>query len=143
MTLGAPALGDVSRFGSADLPGKLGDTPGGYAGDARRPCRSLGNAVRAVTQNVVLIAVAGRDVFSTMKAVIWDLHERGWASEHDALIASQIAWVLSGGDITEPAWVSEEYLLDLERKAFIRLCQEQKTIDRLGHMLEHNKPLRN
>jgi 3-hydroxyacyl-CoA dehydrogenase len=89
------------------------------------------------------IYVAGRDVFSTMKAVIWDLHERGWASEHDALIASQIAWILSGGDITDPAWVSEQYLLDLERKAFIRLCHEQKTIDRLGYMLEHNKPLRN
>jgi 3-hydroxyacyl-CoA dehydrogenase len=78
-----------------------------------------------------------------MKAVIWDLREAGWATEHDALIASQIAWVLSGGDITESAWVSEDYLLDLERKAFIRLCHEQKTIDRLGHMLEHNKPLRN
>ncbi len=89
------------------------------------------------------IFVAGRDVFSTMKAVIWDLREAGWASEHDALIATQIAWMLSGGDLTAPTWVSEEYLLDLERKAFIQLCHEQKTIDRLGYMLEHNKPLRN
>jgi 3-hydroxyacyl-CoA dehydrogenase len=89
------------------------------------------------------IYVAGRDVFSTMKAVIWDLSEAGWASEHDAVIATQIAWILSGGDITESTWVSEQYVLDLERQAFINLCHEQKTIDRLGYMLEHNKPLRN
>ncbi len=89
------------------------------------------------------IYVAGRDVFSTMKAVIWDMREAGWASKHDAVIATQVAWILSGGELTEPTWVSEQHLLDLEREAFIRLCHEQKTIDRLGHMLEHNKPLRN
>jgi 3-hydroxyacyl-CoA dehydrogenase len=89
------------------------------------------------------IYAAGRDVLAALKAAVWGLREAGWASEHDAVIANQIAWVLCGGDVTDPTWVSEEYILDLERQAFIRLCHEQKTIDRLGHMLEHNKPLRN
>ncbi len=89
------------------------------------------------------VFAAGRDVLSTMKNIIWTLREAEWATEHDAVIASQIAWVLSGGDLTDPTWVSEEYMLGLERQAFVKLCHEQKTIDRLGHMLEHNKPLRN
>ncbi|TFH37104.1 MAG: 3-hydroxyacyl-CoA dehydrogenase/enoyl-CoA hydratase family protein [Anaerolineales bacterium] len=89
------------------------------------------------------VYAAGRDVLAALKAAVWGLREAGWATEHDAVIANQIAWVLCGGDLTDPTWVTEEYVLELERKAFITLCHEQKTIDRLGHMLQHNKPLRN
>jgi 3-hydroxyacyl-CoA dehydrogenase len=89
------------------------------------------------------IYAAGRDVLAALKAEVWRLREAGWASEHDAVIANQIAWVLCGGDITDATWVSEEYILELERRAFIKLCHEQKTVERLGHMLQHNKPLRN
>lgn len=89
------------------------------------------------------IYAAGRDVLAALKAAVWGLREAGWATEHDALIANKLAWVLCGGDITEAEWVPEQVILDLERQAFIELCHEQKTLDRLQHMIEKKKPLRN
>lgn len=93
--------------------------------------------------NVERVYAAGRDVLAALKAAVWGLKEAGWATEHDATIADKLAWVLCGGDLTDPTWVPEEYILELERKAFIELCHEPKTLDRLAHMIEHNKPLRN
>lgn len=90
-----------------------------------------------------MIYAGGRDVHAMLKTYVWGLAEAGWASEHDAFIAGKLARVLCGGDLSEATWVPEQYILDLERQAFIELCHEQKTIDRLGYMLEHNKPLRN
>jgi 3-hydroxyacyl-CoA dehydrogenase len=89
------------------------------------------------------IYAAGRDVLAALRAAVWGLREAGWATEHDALIAEKLAWVLCGGDLTKPDWVPEQYVLDLERQVFVELCHESKTVDRLGHMLETNKPLRN
>jgi len=89
------------------------------------------------------IYAAGRDVLAALRAAVWSLEEAGWATQHDGVIARKLAWVLCGGDITEPQWVPEEYILNLERQAFLDLCHEQKTLDRLQHMIEHNKPLRN
>jgi 3-hydroxyacyl-CoA dehydrogenase len=89
------------------------------------------------------IYAPGRDVLAALRAAVWGLREAGWASEHDALIADKLAWVLSGGDITEPTWVPEEYILELERTAFLELVHEQKSLDRLAYMIENNKPLRN
>ncbi|MDF1499154.1 MAG: 3-hydroxyacyl-CoA dehydrogenase/enoyl-CoA hydratase family protein [Anaerolineales bacterium] len=89
------------------------------------------------------IYAAGRDVLAALRAAVWGLREAGWATEHDAVIANKLAWVLCGGDITAPDWVTEEYILDLERQAFLELCHEPKTLDRLQHMIETNKPLRN
>jgi 3-hydroxyacyl-CoA dehydrogenase len=90
-----------------------------------------------------LIYAAGRDVLAAMKAAVWALREAGWATEHDAVIANRLAWVMCGGNLTEPTWVPEEYMLDLERQVFVELCHEPKSIERLAHMIEHNKPLRN
>jgi 3-hydroxyacyl-CoA dehydrogenase len=89
------------------------------------------------------VYAAGRDVLAALRAAVWGLREAGWATEHDAVIANKLARVLCGGDITEPEWIPEEYLLDLEREAFLELCHEPKTLDRLQHMIETNKPLRN
>ena len=66
-----------------------------------------------------------------------------WASEHDIKIARKIAYVLCGGDLSKPQKVSERYLLDLEREAFLQLMGEQKTLERIQYMLQNNKPLRN
>jgi len=93
--------------------------------------------------NVERVYAAGRDVLAALKAAVWGMREAGWATEHDATIVNKLAWVLCGGDLTDPTWVPEEYILELERKAFIELCHEPKTLDRLAHMIEHNKPLRN
>lgn len=66
-----------------------------------------------------------------------------YASEHDQKIANKLGYVMAGGDLSEPAEVSEQYLLDLEREAFMSLCTERKTLERIEHMLKTGKPLRN
>ncbi|GLB51749.1 3-hydroxyacyl-CoA dehydrogenase [Neptunitalea chrysea] len=66
-----------------------------------------------------------------------------YISEHDQKIANKLAYVMAGGDLSEPSLVSEEYLLDLEREAFLSLCTERKTLERIQHMLKTGKPLRN
>ncbi len=67
----------------------------------------------------------------------------GYASEHDVKIAKKVGYVMCGGDLTSAQEVSEQYLLDIEREAFMSLCGEQKTMARIQHMLQTNKPLRN
>ncbi len=89
------------------------------------------------------IKVLGRSGLGTLELGINELRLGRYASEHDAKIASKIAHVLCGGDLSAPQEVSETYLLDLEREAFLSLCTEQKTLERIQHMLETGKPLRN
>ena len=67
----------------------------------------------------------------------------GYISDHDALIGKKLANVMSGGNINHQALVSERYLLDLEREAFVSLCGERKTQERIAAMLKTGKPLRN
>jgi len=66
-----------------------------------------------------------------------------YISEHDKKIANKLAYVMAGGDLSEPTFVDEQYLLDLEREAFLSLCTERKTLERIQHMLKTGKPLRN
>ncbi len=66
-----------------------------------------------------------------------------YISEHDRKIANKLAYVMAGGDLSEPSYVSEEYLLQIEREAFLSLCTERKTLERIEHMLKTGKPLRN
>lgn len=66
-----------------------------------------------------------------------------YISAHDKKIANKLAYVMSGGDLSEPTRVSEQYLLDIEREAFLSLCTERKTLERIQHMLKTGKPLRN
>ncbi len=66
-----------------------------------------------------------------------------YISEHDQKIANKLAYVMAGGDLSEPTRVSEQYLLDIEREAFLSLCTERKTLERIQHMLKTGKPLRN
>ncbi|TNE59861.1 MAG: 3-hydroxyacyl-CoA dehydrogenase/enoyl-CoA hydratase family protein [Bacteroidetes bacterium] len=89
------------------------------------------------------IQVLGRTGLGALFIAAHSLKLGKYASEHDIKIAQKIAWVLCGGDLTSPQAVSEQYLLDLEREAFLSLCGEQKTLQRVQHMLETGKPLRN
>jgi len=66
-----------------------------------------------------------------------------YISKHDKKIANKLAYVMAGGDLSEPTMVSEQYLLDIEREAFLSLCTERKTLERIQHMLKTGKPLRN
>lgn len=89
------------------------------------------------------IYAAGRDVQSALKLGLKSFAWGGFASEHDVLIGSRLANVLCGGNISGPTWVDPWYVLDLEREAFLSLLTEQKTLDRIQHMLQKGKPLRN
>jgi len=89
------------------------------------------------------VTVLGRGGLGALYTAINELQLGRYASEHDVLIAKKIAYVLCGGDLTGKQKVSERYLLDLEREAFLRLCGEEKTQARIQYMLEKNKPLRN
>jgi 3-hydroxyacyl-CoA dehydrogenase len=86
---------------------------------------------------------AGRDVRAALKAGIYVLQQGGYMSEYDAEISGKLAHVLCGGNLSAGQWVSEQYLLDLEREAFVGLLAQPKTIDRIQAMLATGKPLRN
>ncbi len=89
------------------------------------------------------ITVLGRSGLGALYAAASSLQLGKYASDHDILIARKIAWVLCGGDLSGEQKVSERYLLDVEREAFMSLCGEQKTLERIQYMLENNRPLRN
>ncbi len=89
------------------------------------------------------ITVLGRTGLGTLYTAANELYRAGYASEHDIKIAHKIAYVLCGGDLSEKQTVSEDYLLQIEREAFLSLCAEPKTLERIQHMLEKGKPLRN
>lgn len=90
-----------------------------------------------------LVAVAGREGKAVLKLAIQSMKLGGYISEHDEKIAGKLAHVLCGGDVPSGALVSEQYLLQLECEAFLSLCGEPKTQQRMSHMLSHGKPLRN
>lgn len=86
---------------------------------------------------------SGRDTLAVLKMAVWSMIEAGYASEHDGIVSNNLAAVLTGGDLSEPGWVPENYFLDLERQAFLNLLHEEKTIERMWYMLQNKKPLRN
>lgn len=89
------------------------------------------------------ITVLGEAALTKFKLGVHMMREAQYISDHDALIDLKIANVMSGGNLTRPTKVSEQYLLDLEREAFLSLCGTKKTQERIANMLKTGKPLRN
>jgi 3-hydroxyacyl-CoA dehydrogenase len=90
------------------------------------------------------IRVLGQAGFVKMKLGLHLMRRAEYISDYDVVVATQLAKVLcGGGEFTSPQLVSEQYLLDLEREAFISLCGQKKTVERIQFMLKHGKPLRN
>ncbi|MGB7069359.1 MAG: 3-hydroxyacyl-CoA dehydrogenase/enoyl-CoA hydratase family protein [Pyrinomonadaceae bacterium] len=89
------------------------------------------------------ILALGESAQAAMKLALHMMKSGGFISEHDALIGKKLARVMSGGDLNHQTLVSEQYMLDLEREAFVSLCGERKTQDRIASMLKTGKPLRN
>ncbi len=85
----------------------------------------------------------GRSVAASIKSQLWNMKEGGFISDYDAFLAGTVADVITGGDVPAGTLISEEYLLQLEREAFVRLCGQKKTVERIQHMLKKGKPLRN
>jgi 3-hydroxyacyl-CoA dehydrogenase len=89
------------------------------------------------------IKVLGKESLALFEAGITGMRYGEYISEHDAFIAKKLAYVMSGGDLSSPTEVSERYLLDLEREAFLSLTGEKKTLERIHSILFKGKPLRN
>jgi 3-hydroxyacyl-CoA dehydrogenase len=90
-----------------------------------------------------LIYAPGRDMYGAMKVGAWAFKEGNYITEYDSHIATKLAHVMAGGELSKPSWVSEQYILDLEREAFLSLCGEEKTQARMWNLLQTGKPLRN
>ncbi|MEQ8672112.1 MAG: 3-hydroxyacyl-CoA dehydrogenase/enoyl-CoA hydratase family protein [Aggregatilineales bacterium] len=86
---------------------------------------------------------AGRDRYAALMLGVEGFKEGGYASEYDAQIAKKVAYILTGGGISEPQFVDQQVFLNLERQAFIELIMQEKTQERIMYMLQNNKPLRN
>ncbi|MES2432154.1 MAG: 3-hydroxyacyl-CoA dehydrogenase/enoyl-CoA hydratase family protein [Bacteroidota bacterium] len=89
------------------------------------------------------IKVLGRSALGTLLAGINGMRTANYATEHDAIVAKKLAYVMCGGDLSEPTVVNEQYLLNLEREAFLSLCGEKKTLERIQSVLKSGKPVRN
>jgi 3-hydroxyacyl-CoA dehydrogenase len=89
------------------------------------------------------VKVLGRSALGTLYAGIHGMWRANYATDHDVTVAKKLAYVMCGGDLSEPTVVSEQYLLDLEREAFLSLCGEKKTLERIQSVLKGGKPVRN
>ncbi|MCY4380745.1 MAG: 3-hydroxyacyl-CoA dehydrogenase/enoyl-CoA hydratase family protein, partial [Proteobacteria bacterium] len=89
------------------------------------------------------IKVVGEPGFETFRMMLYNMEQGKMISSHDALVAEKLAFVLSGGDLPRGTEVDEMWFLDLERQAFVDLCREEKTKERIEYMLKNGKPLRN
>jgi 3-hydroxyacyl-CoA dehydrogenase len=89
------------------------------------------------------VKVLGRSALGALLAGINGMWRANYATDHDALVARKLAYVMCGGDLSEPTLVSEQYILDLEREAFLSLTGEKKTLERIQSVLKGGKPVRN
>ena len=111
--------------------------------DAKLRARALADAGYTAPLPRTDIPAPGESVLATLKLAVWTLREGQYISDHDAKVANWVAYALAGGNITPGTPISEQYLLDLERAAFLSLCGEKKTQDRIAFTLKTGKPLRN
>jgi 3-hydroxyacyl-CoA dehydrogenase len=89
------------------------------------------------------IKVLGKSALGALYAGINAMWRGGYATDHDKLVAKKLAYVMCGGDLSEQTLVNEQYLLDLEREAFLSLCGEKKTLERIQSVMTAGKPIRN
>ncbi len=130
---------DRYSMNTARLVADAKETALGLARSGWKPLAANGLEGAQTTQ----IKVLGEQFLAGAKLAIHMLVRGGYASEYDAVVARKLANILAGGPLTSPQMVSEQYVLDLEREAFVSLCGEKKTQERIAHTLKTGKPLRN
>ncbi|HEY3104974.1 MAG TPA: enoyl-CoA hydratase-related protein, partial [Pyrinomonadaceae bacterium] len=111
--------------------------------DAKKQVLALAASGYVQPQQRTDILALGAPALATLKLGVHLMKRAGYISDHDALIGEKLARILTGGDLNHATRVSEQYLLDLEREAFLSLIGTRKTQDRIAHMLKTGKPLRN
>ena len=111
--------------------------------DAKEQAAALAGAGYTAPQPRTQIPAPGAGVLAALETGAFLMGEAGYASEHDQKVARWAAYILAGGRVTAGTPISEQYLLDLEREAFLSLCGERKTQERIAFTLKTGKPLRN
>jgi 3-hydroxyacyl-CoA dehydrogenase len=111
--------------------------------DAKAQAATLAESGYAAPRPRTQIPAPGLAALGALETGIFLMGEAGYASEHDQKVARWAAYILAGGRVTAGSLVSEQYLLDLEREAFLSLCGERKTQERIAFTLKSGKPLRN
>jgi len=110
--------------------------------DAKQRVIAMAATYRPASPLVDLKA-PGRSIAASIKSQIWNMKMGGFISEYDEYLANGVADVICGGDVPAGTLITEEYLLELEREAFLRFCGQKKTLERIQYMLKKGKPLRN
>jgi 3-hydroxyacyl-CoA dehydrogenase len=111
--------------------------------DAKRSALAMLEAGWQPLQRPARVKVMGRDGLANIRSMLHNMRDGGFISEHDALVGGKVGWILCGGEVDNGTEVSEDYLLDLERRAFVELLAQRKTLERIQHILKTGKPLRN
>ena len=111
--------------------------------EAKKVALSMAEAGYTMPQQRKDIKVLGKQGLGIIYLGAASMHAGKYISEHDKLISEKLGYIMCGGDLSQPTLVSEQYLLDLEREAFLSLCGNKKTLERIKHMLDTGKPLRN
>jgi 3-hydroxyacyl-CoA dehydrogenase len=110
---------------------------------AKAACLELAHKGYVAPKREKNITVVGQEGLGIVYVGANSMYSGNYMSEHDKLISEKLGYVLCGGDLSENTLVSEQYLLDLERKAFVELCGERKTLERLESIVKYGKILRN
>ncbi len=133
---------DAKKLGLLNRTDRVSMNPERLIGDAKELALSL---VKDYVPGVPRtdIKVAGENGLAMLKLGAWSARQGGFISDYDVVVAGKLGNILCGGALTGEQTVSEQYLLDLEREAFLSLCGNQKTQERMQHMLKTGKPLRN
>jgi len=111
--------------------------------DAKQTARELAASGYSAPLPRTDIPAPGENILATLKLGVHVMRQGEFISDHDVTVANWVAYVLCGGPLTPGTLVSEQYLLDLERQAFLSLCGEKKTRERIAFTLKTGKPLRN
>ena len=111
--------------------------------DAKAAVIGLADKGYRAPSNEKKIKVLGKQILGSFLVGADSMHHSGFITEHEKLMSEKLGYVIAGGDLSSPTLVSEQYLLDLEREAFLSLTGERKTLERIEHMLKKGKPLRN
>jgi 3-hydroxyacyl-CoA dehydrogenase len=133
---------EARQLGFLTETDRVSMNPNRLIGDAKDMALSLVRDYRPGIPRMD-IKVGGESAFAMLKLGAWTMRQGGYISDYDVVVAERLANVLSGGRLTGEQMVSEQYLLDLEREAFLSLCGNPKTQERMQHMLKTGKPLRN
>ena len=139
VSMGAPEAVEKQYLRDSDIIVMNKDLQLAMAKDVARTMADVGYQPPRTPE----IKVMGKTGLSAIQLMLYIMEEAGWISGYDSEIAEKVAFVMSGGDLDEPQTVPESYLLKLERDAFMKLMGNEKTHDRVKHMLKKGKPLRN